>query len=190
MPDSTEQNVYGQTYRDYEDRFDNGNPPTDDFGPPIETETIVPRNPAPGAPRITIEEAFYSNVQCNPPPELVLESCNQCGTHVHEVKVLFGPVVGTPPGGIQGPDVADQQHAQANNFGSHLGERFTNSRCTGTEITRTKLTWSVSGRTIVTWKTKTINHVKNGFVWLSDISQNPCDVEEKIGFFLDSTSLE
>lgn len=190
MPDSNETAVDPQTSSEYENRFQNGDPPTDDFGPPIETTEVHPRNQPPGLPTVTIEQWFYSNVTCNPGPEIVLETCDQCGGHVHEVKILFGQVVGTPAGGIRGPEVEDQQHAGDDHFGQHLGELFVNSRCKGKEITRTRITSSVTGRSIGGWRTKTIDHVKNGFVWLSDISKNPCESRKELGEFMGSEFLE
>lgn len=174
MPDSAETAVHGDEWRDLEERFRNGDPPGPDFGAPIHTDLTVPPGAAAGEPTIRIQEWFYSSVTCNPPPEQVLEECDKCDGHSHRVKVLFGPMVGTPPGGLQGPGVEDQQHVPDDHYGRHLGERFVDSRCRGTETTRTKMTYSLTGRIYVTWKTKTIDHVKNGFVWRSPISENPC----------------
>ena len=190
MPDSSQTRVEGQEHRDFETRFANGQPPTGDFGTPDYTTLTIPPGAAPGQPQLIIEEWFYSSVKGMPPPEPVMETCRKCEGHVHQVKVLFGPVVGTPAGAIQGTDVQDQQHALEGHHGSHFGERYTNSLCQGRELTRTKLTWPVSGRTIVKWETKTINHIKNGFVWFGPIGNRACPIPDGTDFFLDPPGLE
>jgi hypothetical protein len=86
--------------------------------------------------------------------------------------------------------VQDQQHSMEGHHGAHFGEMYTNSRCQGTELLRTKLTWSVSGRTIVKWESTTIDHIKNGFVWFGPIGNRPCPFLDGTDFFLDPPGLE
>ncbi|RCX28119.1 hypothetical protein [Thioalbus denitrificans] len=174
-----------QESQTFEQRYQDGDAPRDGMREEGDETRIIPPGTPADEPHIRIEMTTWSNVACTPPPDLVLEECDKCDGHRHQVKILFGAVVGTPPGGIQGPGVGDQQHVGEAHYGRHLGERYVNARCRGEEISRSHLTWTESGRTDVVWKQRTVDHVKNGFVWIGDIGNNPCAGRKEVEEHLD-----
>jgi hypothetical protein len=157
MPDSDWEPIYGQQRAELEQRLAQDKPPEDGFVR-REEKVTVERLPVRG--RIRNEYEIWSSTSVQPPPVEIYEMCSKCGEHTHRTE---GPI---PPGA--------STHVPGGHFGERWGLVYQNARVRGKEYRRVLSMWIVTMDRIPVWFSRTIDHIRNGVDWLTEMTRYPC----------------